>query len=100
VYAAAFPTSTTVILALRHHVSSAVTTWRLAFPVIVDLTTPQNANICTGQCWYDNIVITPAGYPDMVYLGGSFSYNEYGNLSDACGVILSIGAGISFTDMT
>src|SRR5262249_29846723 len=24
-------------------------------------------NYCTGQCWYDNYVYTPAGHPDMVY---------------------------------
>ena len=69
-------------------------------PVITDLTTPQNINICTGQCWYDNIVITPAGYPDSVYLGGSFDYGNYGSLNDGRGVIYSTDAGNSFTDMT
>ena len=69
-------------------------------PVVTDLTTTQNINTCTGQCWYDNYVVTPAGYPDSVYLGGSFSYNEYGNVSDGRGVIYSTDAGVSFTDMT
>ena len=35
-------------------------------------------NYCTGQCWYDNFVVTPAGYPDIVYVGGSYSYGETG----------------------
>ncbi len=69
-------------------------------PVVTDLTTTQNINTCTGQCCYDNYVVTPAGYPDSVYLGGSFSYNEYGNVSDGRGVIYSTDAGVSFTDMT
>ncbi len=29
-------------------------------------------NVCTGQCWYDNFVYTPAGHPDIVYVGGSY----------------------------
>ena len=28
------------------------------------------------QCWYDNVVYTPPGAPDVVYLGGSFSYGQ------------------------
>jgi hypothetical protein len=32
-------------------------------------------DFCTGQCWYDEIVYTPAGFPDTVYVLGS---NEYG----------------------
>ena len=31
---------------------------------------------CTGQCWYDQEVYTPAGMPDTVYVIGSFSYGE------------------------
>ena len=45
-------------------------------PVFTDLTTPQNIGYCTGQCWYDNVVYTPPGAPDVVYLGGSFSYGQ------------------------
>ena len=33
-------------------------------------------NVCTGQCWYDNFVYMPAGHPDVVYVGGSYSYGE------------------------
>jgi len=69
-------------------------------PVFTDLTTTQDVNYCTGQCWYDNYVVTPAGYPDTVYLGGSYQYSEYGNVSDARGVLYSTDAGVSFTDMT
>jgi hypothetical protein len=32
-------------------------------------------DFCTGQCWYDEDVYTPAGLPDTVYVIGS---NEYG----------------------
>jgi hypothetical protein len=31
---------------------------------------------CTGQCWYDEEVYTPAGLPDTVYVLGSFNYGE------------------------
>jgi hypothetical protein len=40
------------------------------------------------------------GYPDVVYLGGSFSYNEFGAVSNGRGVLLSQNAGASFTDQT
>jgi len=69
-------------------------------PVITNMTTAQNAGICTSQCWYDNFVVTPAGYPDTVYLGGSFDYNNYGFTTNGRGVLYSTDAGVSFTDMT
>ncbi len=69
-------------------------------PVFGDFTTPQNIGYCTGQCWYDNFVVTPAGNPDMVYLGGSFSYDTYGFSTNGRGVLLSTDAGLSFSDMT
>jgi hypothetical protein len=31
---------------------------------------------CTGQCWYDEEVYTPAGLPDTVYVIGSYNYGE------------------------
>jgi hypothetical protein len=55
-------------------------------------------NLCTGQCWYDNFVYTPAGYPDVVYVGGSYSYGQ--SFSNKRGVVLSTDAGASATDMT
>jgi hypothetical protein len=33
-------------------------------------------NTCTGQCWYDEEVYTPAGLPDTVYVIGSYNYGE------------------------
>ena len=44
--------------------------------VFTDMTTPQNIGYCTGQCWYDNVVYSPPEDPDVVYLGGSFSYGQ------------------------
>jgi hypothetical protein len=44
--------------------------------VFTDMTTAQNIGYCDGQCWYDNVVYTPAGAPDVVYVGGSFDYNN------------------------
>ncbi len=55
-------------------------------------------NICNGQCWYDEFVYTPAGYPDIVYVGGSYAYGE--TWSNKRGVVLSTDAGVTGTDMT
>ena len=55
-------------------------------------------NLCTGQCWYDNFVYTPTGYPDIVYVGGSYLYGQ--SFSNKRGVVLSTDAGITATDMT
>ena len=33
-------------------------------------------DFCTGQCWYDEDVYTPAGMPDTVYVIGSEVYGE------------------------
>jgi len=57
-------------------------------------------NYCTGQCWYDQFVYTPAGHPDVLYLGGSYQYGETGWISNGRAVVLSTDAGQSFTDMT
>src|SRR5213594_2911281 len=74
-------------------------------PVFIDLTAMespagQTDNYCTGQCWYDNFVVTPAGNPDTVYIGGSFDYGTYGFATNGRGVLRSTDAGASFTDMT
>src|SRR6266581_9431922 len=74
-------------------------------PVFIDLTAAespagQTDNYCSGQCWYDNFVVTPAGFPDMVYIGGSFDYDTYGGSTNGRGVLRSTDAGASFTDMT
>ena len=57
-------------------------------------------NYCTGQCWYDNVVVTPPGSPDIVYLAGSFVYAELNGRSNARGVLLSQNAGVDWTDQT
>ncbi|HEY3179007.1 MAG TPA: exo-alpha-sialidase [Casimicrobiaceae bacterium] len=68
--------------------------------VFTNLTTAQNQNYCTGQCWYDNYVISPAGHPDIVYLGGSYQYGEFGAVSNSRGILLSIDGGATFTDVS
>jgi hypothetical protein len=61
-------------------------------------------NFCTGQCWYDNFVYSPPGHPDIVYLGGSYQYDEDGTngpyVANHRAVLRSTNAGDSFTDMT
>jgi hypothetical protein len=65
-------------------------------------------NYCTGQCWYDNRVYTPAGHPDTVFVMGSFLYNEAGGRSNGRAVVRSTTAGEpdpannnrTFTDLT
>ncbi len=65
-----------------------------------DLTTPQNINYCTGQCWYDNFVYSPKGQPNTVYLLGSYDYNTAGVSTNGRGVLFSTDGGSTFTDMT
>ncbi len=69
-------------------------------PTFTDLTTTQNEDYCTGQCWYDNVVYSPPGKPDVVYLAGSYSYGSYGFTTNGRAFIRSADAGASFTDMT
>ncbi|HWZ63491.1 MAG TPA: hypothetical protein VNX02_10750 [Steroidobacteraceae bacterium] len=71
-----------------------------AVPVFTDLTTTQNSDYCTGQCWYDNVVYSPPGKPDVVYLGGSFDYNNYAFTNNGRAFIRSTDAGNTFTDVT
>jgi hypothetical protein len=68
--------------------------------VFTDMTTSQNIGYCSSQCWYDNVVYSPTGKPDVVYLGGSFSYGTYGLATNGRAFIRSTDAGASFTDMT
>ena len=60
----------------------------------------QVQDYCTTQCWYDNVVYTPAGFPDIVYLLGSFSYSQLGGLSNGRAVLLSSDAGAHWSDLT
>jgi hypothetical protein len=50
-------------------------------------------NPCTGQCWYDEDVYSPAGYPNIVYLLGSYTYSELHERSNGRGVMISLTAG-------
>jgi hypothetical protein len=68
--------------------------------VFTDKTTAQNVGYCTGQCWYDNVVYAPKGAPDVVYLGGSFDYNNLHGRDNGRAWILSIDGGTTFTDVT
>jgi hypothetical protein len=74
-------------------------------PVFTDLTNPSTAfpgwawhGNCDPQCWYDQFVYTPDGFPDIVYVGGDYSYGQ--NIANKRGVVLSTDAGVSGTDMT
>ncbi|MFN2541070.1 MAG: exo-alpha-sialidase [Chthoniobacterales bacterium] len=74
-------------------------------PVFTDLTAAQvpagqTFNYCTGQCWYDNVVFSPPGYPDIVYLGGSYDYATYAITTNSRGLLYSTDAGASFTDVS
>jgi hypothetical protein len=53
-----------------------------------------------AQCWYDNVVYSPPGKPDVVYLGGAYSYATYGSRNNGRAFIRSTNAGVTFTDMT
>jgi hypothetical protein len=66
----------------------------------VDRTTAQNVGYCTGQCWYDNVVYSPAGAPDTVYIGGSFSYDELHTVSNGRAWLLSVDGGVTYSDIT
>jgi hypothetical protein len=57
-------------------------------------------NYCTGQCWYDNFVVTPRGNPNVVYLGGSFQYGEYAGKSNGRAVLYSTNGGGTWDDVT
>ena len=78
-------------------------------PVFTNITTTQSSAYCTSQCWYDNVVYTPPGHPDTVYLGGAYDYNNAGtwaidqNLAgrtNGRAFIVSHDAGANFTDLT
>jgi hypothetical protein len=68
--------------------------------VFTDMTTTQNIGYCTAQCWYDNVVYTPPAAPDVVYLGGSFSYGQLHAQSNGRAWLLSTDGGTAFSDLT
>jgi hypothetical protein len=57
-------------------------------------------NFCTGQCWYDNGIYTPAGQPDTLFVLGSYQYSEIFLRSNGRAVVMSKDAGATFTDET
>jgi hypothetical protein len=83
-------------------------------PSFTDLTVTspnhETDNYCgntAAQCWYDNYVVSPAGHPDTVYVGGAYQYGEVFDgllngtgVSNGRAVLYSTDAGASFTDMT
>jgi len=83
-------------------------------PTFVDKTSANPAdagyatyNFCTGQCWYDQGVYSPPENPNMVYVYGSYVYDEaFGSgkpiqgVSNARGLLLSQDGGNTFTDLT
>jgi hypothetical protein len=73
---------------------------RAAAPAFADMTSPTNIGYCTSQCWYDNVVYSPPGKSNVVYLGGAFSYNTYGRSTNGRGFIRSVDGGATWTDMT
>ena len=86
--------------------TSAQLTNGTANPGFVALTDPTRGradptyDYCETQCWYDNMVVSPAGHPDMVYIGGSFDYNLFGNSINNGRAVLSQDAGATWTDQT
>src|SRR5207244_13465926 len=66
------------------------------------LSPAQVNDYCTGQCWYDNVVYTPAGHTDVVYVMGSYDYNQrFANgISNGRAVLLSTDAGATWSDVT
>jgi hypothetical protein len=65
-----------------------------------DMTTAQNIGYCTAQCWYDNVIYTPSGVPNDVYIGGSFSYGQLHAQSNGRAWLLSTDGGTTFSDLT
>src|SRR5205823_3514084 len=76
-------------------------------PMFVQKTSDSVANagyatydFCTGQCWYDQRVVSPVGHPDTVFVLGSYTYGEDHRLSNARALLLSTDGGNTFTDET
>jgi hypothetical protein len=56
---------------------------------------------CDGQCWYDNTVYSPPGSPDVVYVLGSFDYNNQPfGVDNGAAVLLSTDGGVTWSDVT
>ncbi len=57
-------------------------------------------NYCTGQCWYDNLVVASRANSNIVYLGGSYQYGEYGGKSNSRGLLSSTDGGGTWSDVS
>ena len=56
--------------------------------VFTDMTTAQNIGYCTAQCWYDNVVYSPPGAPDVVYLAG-YGFPRYRDKADVLSALVN-----------
>ena len=74
--------------------SDAVQTGAPAFTNLTAIETyPATTGYCGTQCWYDNVIYSPPGFPDVIYVGGSYTYNECAHGSDCRGVVYATNAG-------
>jgi hypothetical protein len=56
---------------------------------------------CGEQCWYDDVVVSPSGRPDVVWLGGNFDYDQASVGATAGRAVLRSGdAGGTFNDLS
>jgi hypothetical protein len=57
-------------------------------------------DFCWAQCWYDEDVYTPAGFPDTVYVIGAFQYGELPCNTNGvgCGNGRSNGRAVLYSD--
>ena len=53
-----------------------------------------------AQCWYDNVIYSPPGKPDVLYVGGSYDYDQYGVRNNGRAFLRSTDAGVTFFDVT
>ncbi|TMP97884.1 MAG: hypothetical protein E6L09_12560, partial [Verrucomicrobia bacterium] len=61
---------------LTHAFPQTYNTWQCLTAKVTSNPYYATNNFCTGQCWYDQYVYTPAGLPDTVYVLGSYNYGE------------------------
>ena len=61
---------------LTHAFPQTYNTWQCLTAKVTSNPYYATDNFCTGQCWYDQYVYTPAGLPDTVYVLGSYNYGE------------------------
>ncbi|NOZ48704.1 MAG: hypothetical protein GXP37_01495 [Chloroflexi bacterium] len=60
----------------------------------------QAPNYCTGQCWYDNIIVVHPQNPNTVYVGGSANYQWQPVTRIRQVVIRTTDGGANWQDMT